>query len=215
MGHRLSKIYTRTGDDGTTGLGDGTRVGKDDLRVEAMGAVDELNSAIGPVLAHEVPGEVRDCLDRVQHDLFDLGAELCLPGVTKVERTHVARLERELDAFNRDLPPLKEFILPGGTPRRPMRISPGRVPAGGAHARRARQGAARGRTADGGTSTASRTCSSSSRASSIARPGGRTSSGSRERTGSSTFRAHVPGDRNGNVLKPRSGTERHQETHRH
>jgi len=115
MGHRLSKIYTRTGDDGTTGLGDGTRVGKDDLRVETMGAVDELNSAIGRVLAHEVPGEVRECLDRVQHDLFDLGAELCLPGVTKIEEAHIGRLERELDAFNAGLPPLKEFILPGGS----------------------------------------------------------------------------------------------------
>jgi len=111
MGHRLSRIYTRTGDDGTTGLGDGTRVGKDDPRVEAMGTVDELNSAVGRVLAHEVPAPVRDCLERVQHDLFDLGAELCLPGVTKVEETHVERLERELDAFNADLPPLKEFIL--------------------------------------------------------------------------------------------------------
>lgn len=114
MGHRLSRIYTRTGDDGTTGLGDGTRVGKDNPRVEAMGTVDELNSAVGRVLAHEVPASVRDCLERVQHDLFDLGAELCLPGVTKVEETHIERLERELDAFNADLPPLKEFILPGG-----------------------------------------------------------------------------------------------------
>lgn len=114
MGHRLSRIYTRTGDDGTTGLGDGTRVGKDNPRVEAMGTVDELNSAVGRVLAHEVPASVRDCLERVQHDLFDLGAELCLPGVTKVEEAHIERLERELDAFNADLPPLKEFILPGG-----------------------------------------------------------------------------------------------------
>lgn len=114
MGHRLSRIYTRTGDDGTTGLGDGTRVGKDDPRVEAMGTVDELNSAVGRVLAHEVPAAVRDCLERVQHDLFDLGAELCLPGMTKVEEAHIERLERELDAFNADLAPLKEFILPGG-----------------------------------------------------------------------------------------------------
>jgi cob(I)alamin adenosyltransferase len=114
MGHRLSRIYTRTGDDGTTGLGDGTRMGKDDPRVEAMGTVDELNSAVGRVLAHEVPAAVRDCLERVQHDLFDLGAELCLPGVTKVEEAHIERLERELDAFNADLAPLKEFILPGG-----------------------------------------------------------------------------------------------------
>lgn len=116
MGKRLTKIYTRTGDDGTTGLGDGTRLAKDELRVEAMGSVDELNSAVGRVLAHEVPGEVRECLERVQHDLFELGAELCLPGVTKIEGAHVERLERELDAFNAELPALKEFILPGGAP---------------------------------------------------------------------------------------------------
>jgi cob(I)alamin adenosyltransferase len=115
MGHRLTKIYTRTGDDGTTGLGDGSRIGKDAIRVEAMGTVDELNSAIGRVLAHEVPNAVRECLDCVHHDLFDLGAELCLPGVTKIDGNHIGRLERELDAFNADLPPLKEFILPGGT----------------------------------------------------------------------------------------------------
>ena len=116
MGHRLSKIYTRTGDDGTTGLGDGTRLGKDELRVEAMGSVDEVNAAIGRVLAHEVPTGVRECLERIQHDLFELGAELCLPGVTKIEDTQVTRLEQELDAFNADLPALKEFILPGGSP---------------------------------------------------------------------------------------------------
>jgi cob(I)alamin adenosyltransferase len=115
MGKRLTKIYTRTGDDGTTGLGDGTRLGKDDLRVEAMGSVDELNSAIGRVLAGEVPAGVRECLERVQHDLFELGAELCLPGVTKIDDAQVTRLERELDAFNADLPALKEFILPGGS----------------------------------------------------------------------------------------------------
>jgi len=116
MGKRLTKIYTRTGDDGTTGLGDGTRVAKDSLRIEAIGAVDSLNSAIGRVLSHEVPDRVRACLEDVQHDLFELGAELCLPGVTKIEQTHLAHLERELDAFNADLPGLKEFILPGGAP---------------------------------------------------------------------------------------------------
>ncbi|MBL0140758.1 MAG: cob(I)yrinic acid a,c-diamide adenosyltransferase [Betaproteobacteria bacterium] len=115
MGHRLSKIYTRTGDDGTTGLADGSRIGKDELRVAAMGTVDELNSCIGRVLAHEVPPEVRGCLERVQHDLFELGAELCQPGVAKIDESHAARLERELDAFNEPLSPLKEFILPGGT----------------------------------------------------------------------------------------------------
>ena len=116
MGKRLSKIYTRTGDDGTTGLGDGTRLAKDDLRVEAMGSVDEVNSVIGRVLANEIPPGVRECLERIQHDLFELGAELCLPGVTKIDASHVERLEKELDGFNADLAALKEFILPGGSP---------------------------------------------------------------------------------------------------
>ena len=115
MGKRLTKIYTRTGDDGTTGLGDGSRVAKDGLRIEAIGAVDSLNSHIGCVLAHDVPDEVREVLTDVQHDLFDLGAELCLPGVTKIGDDHLARLEAELDRFNGTLPPLKEFILPGGS----------------------------------------------------------------------------------------------------
>jgi cob(I)alamin adenosyltransferase len=115
MGKRLTKIYTRTGDDGTTGLGDGSRLPKDSPRIDAIGAVDSLNSHIGRVLAHEVPGAARACLEDVQHDLFELGAELCLPGVTKIEDTHLARLERQLDAFNADLPGLKEFILPGGS----------------------------------------------------------------------------------------------------
>ena len=114
MGKRLTKIYTRTGDDGTTGLGDGSRLPKESLRIEAIGAVDELNSAIGRVLAHDCPIAVRHCLENVQHDLFELGAELCLPGITKIEPTHLARLEADLDGFNRDLPGLKEFILPGG-----------------------------------------------------------------------------------------------------
>ena len=114
MGKRLTKIYTRTGDDGTTGLGDGTRVAKDSPRIEAIGLVDALNSFIGRVLTHDVPPRVRTVLEDVQHDLFELGAELCLPGVIKIDETHLARLERELDAFNADLPGLKEFILPGG-----------------------------------------------------------------------------------------------------
>jgi cob(I)alamin adenosyltransferase len=115
MGHRLTRIYTKTGDDGTTGLADGSRVSKSDLRIEALGAVDELNCALGRVLAAEVPGEVRRCLDRVQHDLFEVGAELSLPGQVRVKEENVARLETELDGFNESLPPLKEFILPGGT----------------------------------------------------------------------------------------------------
>lgn len=117
MGNRLSKIYTRTGDDGTTGLGDGSRIDKDSLRVEAFGTVDEANSAIGIVLSFAtVPGPIRNCLTEVQHDLFELGGELCIPGHKAVEMHFVERLENELDGLNADLPPLKEFILPGGSP---------------------------------------------------------------------------------------------------
>jgi cob(I)alamin adenosyltransferase len=117
MGNRLSKIYTRTGDDGTTGLGDGTRVPKDSPRVEAYGCVDELNSTLGVLLA--VPGlpeNIISCLTDVQHELFDLGGELCIPGHRAITATHVERLEQALDSFNDALPPLKEFILPGGGP---------------------------------------------------------------------------------------------------
>jgi cob(I)alamin adenosyltransferase len=115
MGHRLSRIYTRTGDDGTTGLGDGTRVPKDHARVEAFGTVDEANSAVGLILAVPgLPAEIVGCLTRIQHDLFDLGGELCIPGYTAITAGYVSRLERELDGFNAALPPLKDFILPGG-----------------------------------------------------------------------------------------------------
>jgi cob(I)alamin adenosyltransferase len=117
MGNRLSKIYTRTGDDGTTGLGDGRRVRKDDARVEAYGTVDELNSAIGVMLAvPNLPENIRQCFTEVQHDLFDLGGELCIPGHSMITAEHVERLERTLDAFNENLPALKEFILPSGGP---------------------------------------------------------------------------------------------------
>jgi cob(I)alamin adenosyltransferase len=117
MGNRLSKIYTRTGDAGSTGLGDGSRVAKEGLRVEAYGSVDEANSTIGVVLAvPTLPPEVRRCLVEVQHDLFDLGGELCIPGHRLVTPAYIERLEKELDGFNEDLPPLKEFILPGGGP---------------------------------------------------------------------------------------------------
>ncbi len=115
MGNRLSKIYTRTGDKGTTGLGDGSRVDKDSLRVEAYGTVDELNSAVGFVLSTTLPDAVRHCLTRVQHELFDLGGELCMPGVTLIPDRYVDALENELDGFNADLPPLEDFILPGGS----------------------------------------------------------------------------------------------------
>src|SRR5687767_8483294 len=115
MGHRLSKIYTRTGDTGTTGLGDGSRVEKEHLRVEAYGTVDEANSAVGMVRAvANIPTEISDCLLDVQHDLFDLGGELCIPGHRVITETHVTGLEQTLDRFNDGLPPLKEFILPGG-----------------------------------------------------------------------------------------------------
>lgn len=114
MGHRLTKIYTRTGDEGTTGLGDGKRVSKTHPRVEAFGTIDELNSLIGMILAHELPSEVRDCMVAIQHDLFDLGGELSMPGYQTVEPAYVERLEKELDKFNEELPPLKEFILPAG-----------------------------------------------------------------------------------------------------
>lgn len=114
VGNRLSKIYTRTGDDGSTGLGDGTRVGKDSARVTAYGCVDELNSAIGVVLACELPDAVREVLLRVQHELFNLGGELCIPGMAMVHDAEIDRLEKELDGFNEGLPVLKEFILPGG-----------------------------------------------------------------------------------------------------
>jgi cob(I)alamin adenosyltransferase len=117
MGHRLSRIYTRTGDDGTTGLGDGQRVRKDHARVEAYGTVDEANSAIGMVLAVPgIPAEVQRCVTEIQHELFDLGGELCLPGTAVIRAGQVERLEQELDQFNEPLPALKDFILPGGGP---------------------------------------------------------------------------------------------------
>jgi len=114
MGHRLSKIYTRTGDAGDTGLGDGNRVAKDSLRVEAYGTTDELNSVIGTVLAHSIPADVRDSLNDIQHDLFDIGGELCMPGVERTTEQYVTRLETTLDTLNEPLPMLKEFILPAG-----------------------------------------------------------------------------------------------------
>jgi cob(I)alamin adenosyltransferase len=115
MGNRLSKIVTRTGDTGTTGLGDGSRVAKDSPRIEAIGTVDELNTAIGLLrAAPNLPDAISNCLLRIQHDLFDLGGEIAVPGYVAVTDAHVAALEGELEAFNETLPPLKEFILPGG-----------------------------------------------------------------------------------------------------
>jgi cob(I)alamin adenosyltransferase len=114
VGYRLSKIYTRTGDDGTTGLANGERVGKTDARIEACGAIDETNSLLGLLLAENVPDTMRVVLERVQHELFEVGAEVALPGYVKIDSSHVQHLERDLDALNEELPPLKEFILPGG-----------------------------------------------------------------------------------------------------
>ncbi|KVR35041.1 cobalamin adenosyltransferase [Burkholderia ubonensis] len=115
MGNRLSKIATRTGDDGTTGLGDGRRVGKDDVRIAAIGDVDELNSTLGVLLAETLPDDVRAALVTIQHDLFDLGGELCIPGHTVLGDAHLARLDQWLADYNATLPPLKEFILPAGS----------------------------------------------------------------------------------------------------
>jgi len=119
VGHRLSKIVTRTGDAGTTGLGDGSRVAKDAARIDAIGAVDELNSTIGVLLAEIVqtglPGDVATTLVDVQHDLFDLGGELSIPGYAAVTEAHVVRLEDGVERYNAGLAPLKEFVLPGGT----------------------------------------------------------------------------------------------------
>lgn len=115
MANRLTKIYTRTGDAGTTGLADGSRVAKDAPRIEAIGAVDELNSTIGLLLCEDMPAAIQGCLAGVQHDLFDLGGELSVPGHSIMSAAHSQRLEEALDAFNAGLPALKDFILPGGS----------------------------------------------------------------------------------------------------
>ncbi len=114
MGHRLSKITTRTGDAGETGLADGSRVAKDSARIAALGEVDELNSLLGVLLAEDMPAAVRAVLVDVQHDLFDLGGEMAIPGHAIVTDAQVARLETHTENFNADLAPLKEFILPAG-----------------------------------------------------------------------------------------------------
>ena len=115
MANRLSKIYTRTGDNGTTGLGDGTRVAKDSLRIDAMGDVDELNSVVGLLLTEPVPDILVDLLTQVQHDLFNLGGEICIPDYIILQEANIDNLEEAIDALNDNLAPLKEFILPGGT----------------------------------------------------------------------------------------------------
>jgi cob(I)alamin adenosyltransferase len=115
MGNRLSKIATRTGDAGTTGLGDGTRVPKDAPRIQALGDVDELNSTVGLLLCEDLPADTRDELLRIQHDLFDLGGELCIPGFHNVTEAQVARIDELLEKYNGTLEPLTNFILPGGS----------------------------------------------------------------------------------------------------
>ena len=115
MAHRLSKITTRTGDAGETGLGDGSRVAKDSTRINALGDIDELNSSLGFILAEDIPAEAREILERVQHDLFNLGGETSIPGHTMVTEAQVLALEQRLEDWNDTLPALKEFILPGGT----------------------------------------------------------------------------------------------------
>lgn len=115
MANRLSQIATRTGDDGTTGLGDGSRVPKDHLRVQAMGDVDELNSNLGLLLAEPLPLDVRELLITIQHELFNLGGELCMPGYELLKMDAVLRLDEALAHYNAALPRLKEFILPAGT----------------------------------------------------------------------------------------------------
>ena len=115
MANRLSKIYTRTGDDGTTSLGDGTRSSKESMRIEAIGTIDELNSCIGVLLTESFEIEIREKLENIQHDLFDLGGDLSIPGRISMSKTQITKLEDSLDQYNSTIPPLKEFILPAGS----------------------------------------------------------------------------------------------------
>ncbi len=115
MANRLTKIYTRTGDDGTTGLGDGTRSTKDNHRIEVNGDIDELNSFIGVLLTEDIETGIREELEKIQHNLFNLGGDLSIPNHISINETQVTRLENQLDQYNSTLSPLKEFILPGGT----------------------------------------------------------------------------------------------------
>ncbi len=116
MGNRLSKVVTRTGDEGTTGMADGSRLPKNDARVHCLGEVDELNAHIGVVLSLLEDGPAQHTLFSIQHDLFDVGAELCQPGKQLITDDYVLALEQSVETLNADLPALKEFILPGGTP---------------------------------------------------------------------------------------------------
>jgi len=114
MGHRISKVYTRTGDNGTTGLGDGSRIAKDSPRIAVIGSIDELNSQIGLLLTETLPPRIQAMLIAIQHDLFDAGGEISIPGSARLTAEHVQQLERWIDSLNDTLEPLKEFILPGG-----------------------------------------------------------------------------------------------------
>jgi cob(I)alamin adenosyltransferase len=115
VGNRLTRIATRTGDGGETGLGDGRRVAKDSARIRALGDIDELNSCVGLILAERIPPGSRQALLQVQHDLFDLGGEVCIPGHSMIAEAQVQRLDETLAEWNASLPALREFILPGGT----------------------------------------------------------------------------------------------------
>ena len=115
MGNRLSKIATRTGDNGSTGLGDGSRTEKDSARIHSLGDVDELNSFVGLLLCEDMPADLREELVSIQHDLFDLGGELCIPGYQMITDDHVERLDALLEKYNATLPALQEFILPAGS----------------------------------------------------------------------------------------------------
>ena len=115
MGYRLSKITTRTGDNGTTGLGDGRRVEKHHLRIQVIGEIDELNSCIGVLLAETLPEKISAALLRIQHDLFDLGGELSIPGFVAIHEAHIERLDAWLAEYNAALPPLANFVLPSGS----------------------------------------------------------------------------------------------------
>ena len=115
MGKRLTRIYTRSGDDGSTGLTKGKRVDKDCDRIEVMGDIDELNSLLGVLIAGKPDEDITGYLLNIQHRLFDIGAELSMPGTSIIQSEYVIRLEELINTFNEDLKPLEEFVLPGGT----------------------------------------------------------------------------------------------------
>ena len=167
-GNRLSKIVTRTGDAGATGLGDGSRTTKDSLRIDAIGEVDELNFGLGVLLCEDLPHSVQAALLDIQNDLFDLGGELCMPGYEIIKDVQVSRLEALAEEFNANLPMLKEFILPGAPapPRWPTSAAPSAAAPSARWSSCTTQNPSPRPAA--ATSTASPTCCSSSAACSIA-----------------------------------------------